>query len=235
MRAIGTAGASPYPNARPKELATTRVERVMRGVGAKPAVAATVLAVGALIAGHRVADADDGPAALRDPRFRSPMPGGVVAGYSGDTGLDIGGRHLPVFAIAAGTLDYSERGHTVWTTPPDTPLSVRITLDAPIEIEEPDPADRKKRRTRRVTHAYYTHMSALRFAVPECTTAPCPPPVHVTAGEPLGVSGVGNGSPHLHLGLLLDGDVSQTTWDTILREDRIRALLGGYRNGQRLP
>lgn len=177
-------------------------------------------------------------APLRDARFRSPLPGGTFAGYAGDTGLDIAGRFLPVHALAAGTLEYSERGHTVWTQPPDTPLSIRIALDEPIELEERDPGDPRKKRKRRVTHVYYTHMSALRYDVPECTSAPptpCAPRVHVEAGELLGTSGIGNGSPHLHVGLLLDDDVSQSTWDSLLREDRIRAVLGGYKNGQRLP
>lgn len=57
---------------------------------------------------------------------------------------------------------------------------------------------------------------------------------HVAAGERLGTSGIANGSWHLHLGLLLDGEVEQDDWAYILREDEIRAVLGGYKNGQRL-
>ena len=57
---------------------------------------------------------------------------------------------------------------------------------------------------------------------------------HVSAGEKLGTSGIANGSWHLHLGLLLDGHVDQDDWDYILHEDEVRAVLGGYRNGQHL-
>jgi hypothetical protein len=41
--------------------------------------------------------------------------------------------------------------------------------------------------------------------------------------------------PHLHLGLLLDGLVEQDSWDGILREEGIRQLFGGYKNGELLP
>jgi murein DD-endopeptidase MepM/ murein hydrolase activator NlpD len=34
------------------------------------------------------------------------MPGGYIGGWYGDTGLDIAGNHLPVYAVAAGILDY---------------------------------------------------------------------------------------------------------------------------------
>jgi murein DD-endopeptidase MepM/ murein hydrolase activator NlpD len=163
----------------------------------------------------------DAVPALRDPRFRDPMPGGVLGGYAGDTGLDIGGARLPVYAIAAGTVDYAEWGHTRWVGPRDTAYCVRIALEAPVPW-----------RGHRITHVYYAHMSALDFAQPEA--APPPARRHVAAGDRLGTSGVANGSWHLHLGLLLDGHVEQDDWDFILREDEVRAVLGGYRNGQRL-
>jgi murein DD-endopeptidase MepM/ murein hydrolase activator NlpD len=148
------------------------------------------------------------------------MPGGYVGGWSGDTGLDIAGNHLPVFAIAAGTLDYSERGHTLWMTAPDTPFSVRIALDEPVPWKG-----------RHVTHVYYTHMSRLETDQPEGS----PVRRHVEAGERIGVSGIGNHVPHLHLGLLLDGMVEQDSWDGILVEGDIRKLFGGYKNGELLP
>jgi murein DD-endopeptidase MepM/ murein hydrolase activator NlpD len=143
------------------------------------------------------------------------MPGGFMAGYRGDTGLDIAGNRLPVYAIAAGTLDYAEPGHTVWTGPRDTPNCVRIELDAPILWKG-----------RRITHVYYAHLSELALHQPEGS----PTRLRVQAGERLGVSGVANGSPHLHLGFLLDGEVEQT-WGTYLLEDEIREVLGGYRRG----
>lgn len=44
---------------------------------------------------------------------------------------------LEVFALAAGTLDYSEWGHTRWTTDKDTAFSVRLALDEPINWSGP--------------------------------------------------------------------------------------------------
>jgi murein DD-endopeptidase MepM/ murein hydrolase activator NlpD len=148
------------------------------------------------------------------------MPGGYVGGWFGDTGLDIAGNHLPVYAVSAGTLDYAERGHTLWMNAPDTPLSVRIAFDAPIPWKG-----------HLVTHAYYTHMSRLEFDQPEGA----PARQHVEAGELIGTSGIGNHVAHLHLGLLMDGLVEQDSWIGILREDDIRKLFGGYKNGDLLP
>lgn len=147
------------------------------------------------------------------------MPGGIFGGYQGDTGLDIAGDRLEVFAVASGTLDYSERGHTIWTRGRDTPLSVRIELDEPIPWGN-----------QRITHMYYTHLSRLESEQPEGARVRR----HVVAGERIGVSGVGNGVPHLHLGLLLDGQVEQDSWTYILREGDVRKVLGGYKNGERL-
>ncbi len=79
------------------------------------------------------------------------MPGGFLGGWGGDTGLDIAGDRLPVFAIAAGSLDYSEWGHTRWTTGRDTAFSVRLKLDEPIPWGESG--------ERKITHVYYTHLS----------------------------------------------------------------------------
>ena len=159
-------------------------------------------------------------APLRNAKLRSPLPGGVLSGYAGDTGLDIGGSSLSVHALGAGTLDYSERGHTRWTGPRDTAWSVRLALDEPIPFG-----------TRRVTHVYCTHMAKVRFQKAEGALGV----VRVTAGELLGVSGVANGVPHLHLGLLCDGRVEQDSWEFILRENEVRKVLGGYANGERLP
>src|SRR5687768_2133440 len=137
------------------------------------------------------------------------MPGGYLGGWQGDTGLDISGTFLPVFAIGAGTLDYSERGHTLWTRGRDTPFSVRIALDEPIAWGDGG---------RKITHVYYTHLSKLETIQEEGAAAR----KHVEAGERIGVSGIGNGTPHLHLGLLLDGQVAQDSWTYILREREIR-------------
>lgn len=152
--------------------------------------------------------------------LHSPMPGGQMAGYYGDTGLDIAGRYQPVYALAAGTLDYAERGHTVWRGPRDTDYCVRIELDEPILY-----------RGRRITHLYYAHLSAVESEQPEGA----PVRRRVAAGERLGTSGIANGVAHLHLGLILDGRVDQEYYADVLREWEVRAVLGGYGKGARLP
>jgi murein DD-endopeptidase MepM/ murein hydrolase activator NlpD len=157
---------------------------------------------------------------LRNATLRSPMPGGSLGGWYGDTGVDISGRFLPVYAIASGVLEYSERGHTLWMGKGDTPLSIRLRLDTPIPLG-----------AHRVTHVYYTHLSAVVTEQPESSVVK----KHVASGERIATSGIGNGVPHLHLGLLLDDEVEQDRWDFILREDAVRKVMGGYRNGEVLP
>ncbi len=147
------------------------------------------------------------------------MPGGVLAGYRADTGLDIMGVKRPVFALASGYIDYAEEGHTLWTGPRDTAFCVRIELDVPIAYQG-----------KQITHMYYAHLSELVSSQPEGAR----PRAHVDAGDRLGTSGVANGSYHLHLGFLLDGEVSQA-WGSYLLEDEIRDVMGGYRKGTRLP
>ena len=164
-------------------------------------------------------------ARLKNPALASPMPRGNLGGWGGDTGLDIAGDHLEVFAIAAGTLDYSEWGHTRWTTGKDTAFSVRLALDEPIVWDASDGAKR------RITHVYYTHLSKVDTLQAQSSEAR----KHVVTGERIGISGVGNGTPHLHLGLLLDNQVEQDSWTYILREHEVRKVLGGYKNGARLP
>ena len=151
--------------------------------------------------------------------FFNPMPGGVFAGYEADTGLDIAGSPRAVYALAAGTLDYSEEGHTLWTGPKDTPNCVRFELDTPIPWKG-----------RRITHVYYAHLSKLAYQQAEDDKQRR----HVEGGEYLGESGVANHSPHLHIGLLLDGETRQY-WGSFLSAAEIRKVLGDYRNGVRLP
>ena len=142
----------------------------------------------------------------------SPMPGGHLAGYAADTGLDIAGFRLPVFALAAGTLDYAEEGHTRWNGRGDSRLALRLALDEPIAVPGA---------SRRVTHVWYAHLTSVEIAQAEGAL----PRAHVEGGQVLGVSGFANGAPHLHLGMLLDGDVSQDA-GTFLGEDEIRVVLG---------
>jgi len=156
---------------------------------------------------------------MRDARFSNPMPGGSMAGYFGDTGLDIAGVKLPVYAVGAGTIEYAEWGHTRWRGPHDTAYCVRLKLDAPIAYGD-----------HKITHVYYAHMSEVAFNQAENASEKR----HVGAGDSLGTSGIANGSWHLHLGFLLDGQVEQDDWTYILREDAIRQVLGGYKNGEKI-
>lgn len=181
--------------------------------------------VGVVPGSHRAAaQPSESPALVLSPKLpsglHSPMPGGQMSGYYGDTGLDIAGRFQPVYALAAGTLDYAERGHTVWRGPRDTDYCVRIELDEPIPY-----------RGRRITHLYYAHLSAVQ--TPQAEGEPVRR--HIAAGERLGTSGIANGIAHLHLGLILDGRVDQEYYVDVLREWEVRAVLGGYRKGARLP
>lgn len=157
---------------------------------------------------------------LRALKLHNPMPGGIFAGYAGDTGLDLVGAPRPVHAIAAATVDYAEKGHTRWTGPKDSPYCVRLTLDQPVVFKG-----------QKVTHVYYAHLSGVAFEQAESATKKR----HVEAGETLGTSGIARGVPHLHLGLLLNNEVEQDDWTFILREGEVRAVLGGYTNGEVLP
>lgn len=136
-----------------------------------------------------------------------PMPGGHMAGYPLDTGLDIASLPREVFAIASGRIVYAEVGHTAWNSRHDSPWAVLIELDEPISFEE-----------RQITHFWYAHMSSI---VPDLVGTHT---VHVAAGALLGVSGKANGSYHLHLGMLLDGNTSQSH-GTFLNEKAIRQVL----------
>jgi murein DD-endopeptidase MepM/ murein hydrolase activator NlpD len=151
------------------------------------------------------------------PTLHNPMPGAVLAGYRADTGLDLAGLPSPVFALGAGRVVYAEEGHTRWNGRGDTTLAVLLALDTPLPFEG-----------RRVTHAWYAHLSAVERVVRPGERA------RVEAGEKLGTSGRANGSYHLHLGLLLDGETRQS-WGSYLLEDEVRRALGGLRHLSRLP
>jgi hypothetical protein len=128
--------------------------------------------------------------------------------------------YVPVYAVAPGTLDYSTRGHTSWNGPRDTNWSVRIKLDQPFVVKG-----------RRITHVYYTHLKSVAIHVPDGATHH----PHVDAGQLLGVSGIANDVPHLHLGLIVDGRVGQRSDSDILKEWDVRLALGEYAAGERLP
>ena len=149
----------------------------------------------------------------------NPMPGGVTAGYAADTGLDLAGSPRDVFAIASGKLDYAEAGHTLWNGKRDSPFAVRLALDQPIAFGDHE-----------ITHVWYAHLSEIAREVHEGSGEL----VHVSAGARLGRSGSANGSPHLHLGMLLDGRTDQA-WGTFLLEDDVRKVMCAWGKGRRLP
>jgi len=151
--------------------------------------------------------------------FSNPMPGGVMAGYRADTGLDIAGSPRDVFALAAGTIEYAEAGHTLWNGRNDSPYALRIRLDVPIAFEG-----------REITHIWYAHLSELAREVHEGGAEN----VHVAAGARVGKSGSANGCAHLHVGMLLDGEVEQH-WGTFLLEDKVREVLCGWPARTSLP
>ena len=122
-----------------------------------------------------------------------PVPGATAAAngaYAADTGIDIlVPVGSPVVAAASGTIVYSERGHTPWNTPPDTPNSVLMALDRPIPYQG-----------REYGLLWYTHLSRLRFQVPDGSGhGP-----HLSQGDLVGWSGVGNRVPHVHMGIAAD-------------------------------
>jgi murein DD-endopeptidase MepM/ murein hydrolase activator NlpD len=110
--------------------------------------------------------------------------------YDADSGVDI---YTPVgtsiVAAGDGELVYSERGHTKWTTPPDTPNSILLRLKTPLYIGG-----------RTYSFCWYTHLSEIAYQVPDDGQAH----TIVKAGNYLGKTGTGNSVNHLHFGLLVN-------------------------------
>lgn len=125
-------------------------------------------------------------------RLIVPVPGATAANngaYSADTGIDILVPFgTPAVAAAAGTILYSEAGHTPWRIPPDTGNSLLIQLDTPFVYQG-----------QQYPFIWYTHLSRLRYAVPDGAAG-----LHVAQGETVGWTGIGNSVPHLHFGVVQD-------------------------------
>jgi hypothetical protein len=116
-------------------------------------------------------------------------------GYDSDSGLDI---LVPVgttcVCAADGIIEYAERGHTPWfedtnlsTALFDPPHSVRIRLDDPIEINGTS-----------YSFIWYTHLFKVDSAILNKFEVP------IQAGDPVGLTGIGNRVPHLHFGIVFD-------------------------------
>ena len=113
-------------------------------------------------------------------RFRDPMPGGVLGGYSGDTGLDIGGSRLPVYAIAAGTLDYAGMGpHALGRPARYGVLRAHHALACAHSLA-------------RSTRSPTSTMRACPASSSRSPSTPASDRRHVAAGERLGTSGIAN-------------------------------------------
>lgn len=110
---------------------------------------------------------------------------GIDAGYKSDTGLDISAKvGTPVYAVADATIEYSEYGHTKWTSKNDTAYSVNIKLDKPVTINGTV-----------YRYVYYTHLSKLVYSKKDGSTTV----IKVHKGDLIGYSGTANNSPHLHI------------------------------------
>ena len=112
-----------------------------------------------------------------------------------DTGIDI---KVPVgtsiIAAGSGTIIYSERGYTNWGTIDnpglDTPFSVLIKLDKPIEYKG-----------KTYSYHWYTHLSTLTQEVSDQSLK-----IKIKQGDSIGKVGLGNKVPHLHFGILTHSD-----------------------------
>jgi murein DD-endopeptidase MepM/ murein hydrolase activator NlpD len=116
-------------------------------------------------------------------------------GYDSDSGLDI---LVPVgtkcVCAADGIVEYAERGHTPWfedtnlsTALFDPPHSVRIRLDNPLEVNGAS-----------YPFIWYTHLFKVDSSILNKFEVP------IKAGDPVGLTGIGNRVPHLHFGIVFD-------------------------------
>ncbi|MCL2423530.1 MAG: peptidase inhibitor family I36 protein [Micrococcales bacterium] len=110
---------------------------------------------------------------------------GTDIGNAGDSGLDISApKGTPVYAVADATINYAEYGHTPWTTPPDTPYSIGMTLDTPVVVNGVE-----------YRYVFYTHLSSLDINKKDGSSTV----VRVKKGQLIGRSGLGRAVPHLHI------------------------------------
>lgn len=127
--------------------------------------------------------------------FSKPISSATVQGIGYEhPGVDLHAPiGTPVYAVANGTIQYSEWGHTVNKGSHETAYSVKIKLDKPFT-----------RNGVKYICAYYTHMSKLVYDVPEKSNKSNT--IHVKPGDLIGYSGTANYCAHLHFSF--EGDAS---------------------------
>lgn len=149
-------------------------------------------------------------------------------GYNSDSGLDI---LVPVgtkcVCAANGVVEYAERGHTPWfedtnlsTAIFDPPHSVRIRLDRPIELNSIS-----------YPFIWYTHLFRVDSEILNKFEVP------IKAGDPIGLTGIGNKVPHLHFGIILDRrqtkwvshkDIATLIWGSAIQRKRSEISKGSF-------
>ena len=148
----------------------------------------------------------------------NPIPSQNIAtnkgGYAADTGLDIltpiGSK---VISPVSGTLEYAEKGHVRQMGQDANPNmpgqqdqhSVRIKLDNPFTFAG-----------KQVNYFYATHLYKLNSSIANKSG------IKVNAGDFLGLSGVANNVPHVHVGFVKDRNQN-----TFLNYQQVRSLLSG--------
>jgi len=148
----------------------------------------------------------------------NPIPSQNIAtnkgGYAADTGLDIltpiGSR---VVSPVSGILEYAEKGHVRQMGQDANPNmpgkqdqhSVRIKLDKPFTFSG-----------KQVNYFYATHLYQLSSSVANKSG------IKINAGDFLGLSGVANDVPHVHVGFVKDREQNE-----FLNYQQVRSLLSG--------
>lgn len=148
----------------------------------------------------------------------NPVPSQKISsnkgGYAADTGLDIltpiGSK---VVSSVDGILEYAEKGHVAQMGQDANPNmgghqdqhSVRIKLDKPFSYKG-----------KKVNFFYATHLYELDSRVKDKKG------IKIAAGTPLGLSGVANKVPHIHVGYVEDREQNK-----FLNYLDVRSLLSG--------
>jgi murein DD-endopeptidase MepM/ murein hydrolase activator NlpD len=148
----------------------------------------------------------------------NPVPSQNIAsnkgGYAADTGLDIltpiGSK---VVSPVSGILEYAEKGHVRQMGQDANPNmsgmqdqhSVRIKLDNPFKFAG-----------KQVNFFYATHLYQLNSSIANKSG------IKINAGDLLGLSGVANNVPHVHVGFVEDRNQN-----TFLNYQQVRSLLSG--------